>query len=104
MPKPLRENTLVIEVRDLEIGYGSFILMREINFSVKAREVMVIMGGSGSGKSTLLKHLVGLKEVEKGEILYHGKSFSKASPEEELKFRRLLAFFFKVAPYGASER
>ncbi len=39
MPKPLRENTPVIEVRDLEIGYGSFILMREINFSVKAREV-----------------------------------------------------------------
>lgn len=50
MPKPLRENTPVIEVRDLEIGYGSFILMREINFNVKAREVMVIMGGSGSGR------------------------------------------------------
>lgn len=60
MPKPLRENTPVIEVRDLEIGYGSFILMREINFSVKAREVMVIMGGSGSGKSTLLKYLVAI--------------------------------------------
>src|SRR6202045_2749524 len=65
------------------MGYGSFVLMRDINFTVAAGEVMVIMGGSGCGKSTLLKYLIGLKEVEKGEILYYGRSFSKASPEEQ---------------------
>jgi len=52
-----------------------------------------------------LKYLVGLKEVEKGEILYHGKSFSKASPEEELKFKRpFWRSFSRWRPYGASER
>jgi len=46
-----------IEVRGLEMGYGSYVLMRDINFSVAAGQIMVIMGGSGCGKSTLLKFL-----------------------------------------------
>ena len=71
-----------IEVKELEMAYGSYVVMRNVNFTVSAGEVMVIMGGSGCGKSTLLKYMIGLKEVEKGEILYHGKSFPKASLEE----------------------
>jgi phospholipid/cholesterol/gamma-HCH transport system ATP-binding protein len=71
-----------IEVKGLEMGYGTYVLMRDIDFSVAPAEIMVIMGGSGCGKSTLLKYLIGLKEVEKGEIIYHGRSFSKASPKE----------------------
>jgi phospholipid/cholesterol/gamma-HCH transport system ATP-binding protein len=45
-------------------------------------DVFVIMGGSGCGKSTLLRHLVGLIEPAKGEILYDGFNFTKANPEQ----------------------
>jgi phospholipid/cholesterol/gamma-HCH transport system ATP-binding protein len=55
-----------IEVKGLEMAYGSYVLMRDISFSVAPAEIMIIMGGSGCGKSTLLKYLIGLKEVEKG--------------------------------------
>ena len=85
----------VIEVKNLEIGYGSYVLMRSITFTVAAGEVLVIMGGSGSGKSTLLKYLIGLKEVEKGEILYHGRSFSKASPEEQEEMQRTFGVLYQ---------
>jgi phospholipid/cholesterol/gamma-HCH transport system ATP-binding protein len=84
-----------IEVRGLEMAYGSFVLMHDINFTVVAGEVMVIMGGSGCGKSTLLKYLIGLKEVEKGEIFYRGRSFSKASPEEQEEMQRTFGVLYQ---------
>ena len=84
-----------IEVKNLEIGYGSYVVMRNITFEVSAGQVLVIMGGSGCGKSTLLKYLIGLKEVEKGEILYHGRSFSKASPEEQEEMQRTFGVLYQ---------
>jgi phospholipid/cholesterol/gamma-HCH transport system ATP-binding protein len=80
-PGETQESTPAIEVKGLDMGYGSYILMRDINFKVMKGEVMVIMGGSGCGKSTLLKYMIGLKPVEKGDILYYGHSFAKASVE-----------------------
>jgi phospholipid/cholesterol/gamma-HCH transport system ATP-binding protein len=77
-----------IKVTGLEMGYGSYVLMRDVNFTVDPAQVMVIMGGSGCGKSTLLKYLIGLKEIEKGDVVYHGRSFAKASPEEKEEMQR----------------
>jgi phospholipid/cholesterol/gamma-HCH transport system ATP-binding protein len=82
-PRDAEDVVPAIEVKDLEMGYGSYILMRNISFKVKAGQVMVIMGGSGCGKSTLLKYMIGLKPVEKGDILYHGRSFVQATEEEQ---------------------
>ena len=84
-----------IEVKNLEMAYGSYILMRNITFEVSAGQVLIIMGGSGCGKSTLLKYLIGLKEVEKGEILYHGRSFSKAAPEERDEMQRTFGVLYQ---------
>jgi phospholipid/cholesterol/gamma-HCH transport system ATP-binding protein len=69
--------------------------MRDINFTVNPAEVMVIMGGSGCGKSTLLKYLIGLKEVEKGEIVYRGQSFSKASQKEKEEMQRTFGVLYQ---------
>jgi phospholipid/cholesterol/gamma-HCH transport system ATP-binding protein len=84
-----------IEVRGLEMAYGSYVLARDIDFTVATGEIMVIMGGSGCGKSTLLKYLIGLKEVEKGEILYGGQSFSKASPQEQEEMQRRFGVLYQ---------
>jgi len=98
-PTPAERRTIdllpAIEVKNLEMGYGSFVLMRNITFAVATGEVLVIMGGSGCGKSTLLKYLIGLKEVEKGEILYHGRSFSKAAPEEQAQMQRTFGVLYQ---------
>ncbi|MGH7949551.1 MAG: ABC transporter ATP-binding protein, partial [Candidatus Binataceae bacterium] len=67
-----------IAVRDLTMAYGAFVVMRDLNFTVRRGDVFVIMGGSGSGKSTLLRHLLGLNEPAAGDILYDAVSFTKA--------------------------
>ncbi len=69
-----------VEVRDLTMAYGSFVLMRDLNFTVRRGDVFIIMGGSGCGKSTLLRHMIGLKEPARGEVLYGGESFTAAPP------------------------
>jgi phospholipid/cholesterol/gamma-HCH transport system ATP-binding protein len=91
-----------IEVKGLEMGYGSYVLMRDIDFSVAAGEIMVIMGGSGCGKSTLLKYLIGLKEVEKGEIIFHGRSFSKASEKEMQEMQRTFGVLYQAGALWSS--
>ena len=50
-----------IEVRDLKLAYGDFLIQQNLNFTVHHGDIFVIMGGSGCGKSTLLKSMIGLK-------------------------------------------
>ncbi len=69
-----------IAVRDLTMTFGDFTVMHDLNFTVKAGEVFVIMGGSGCGKSTLLRHMIGLLEPAQGEIFYGEESFTQATP------------------------
>jgi phospholipid/cholesterol/gamma-HCH transport system ATP-binding protein len=64
-----------IEVRDLTMAFGSFVVQQDLTFEVPRGRIFVIMGGSGCGKSTLLKHMLGLLRPAKGEILYSGEDF-----------------------------
>jgi phospholipid/cholesterol/gamma-HCH transport system ATP-binding protein len=84
-----------IEVRDLVMNYGSYVVMRDINLTVQPGQIFVIMGGSGCGKSTLLKYLIGLKPVEHGEIYYHGRSFVKASDGERQEIQRSFGVLYQ---------
>jgi phospholipid/cholesterol/gamma-HCH transport system ATP-binding protein len=72
------ESDAVISVRDLTMAYGSFVLQRDLDFSINRGDVFVIMGGSGCGKSTLLRHLIGLNEPAKGEVFYGAENFTAA--------------------------
>ena len=80
---------VAIAVRDMTMAYGSFVLMRDLNFVVRRGDIFIVMGGSGCGKSTVLRHLLGLKEPAKGEIFYRDFNFTRATPEQrELLMRR----------------
>jgi phospholipid/cholesterol/gamma-HCH transport system ATP-binding protein len=83
-------NHTKIEIRDLTMAFGSFVVMRDINAKIKRAEVFVIMGGSGCGKSTLLRHMVGLKSPAQGDIYYEREPFWQSS--EEARQRRLRSF------------
>lgn len=67
-----------IVVKNLNISYGSFVLMENLNFEVKKGDIFIIMGGSGCGKSSLLKILTGLKKPDVGEVFINDVNFWKA--------------------------
>jgi len=83
-------NDAWIEIRDLTMAFGTFVVMRGINAKIKRAEVFVIMGGSGCGKSTLLRHMIGLKSPAQGDIYYGGEAFWQSS--EEARQQRLRSF------------
>lgn len=64
-----------IEVKNLDMMYGDNVVQKNINFSVRKSEIVVIMGDSGCGKSTLMRHMVGLKKPAAGDIYYHSEPF-----------------------------
>src|SRR5215471_6902081 len=70
-----------IEIQNLTMAYGSYVVMRDINAQVRRGSVFVIMGNSGSGKSTLLRHMLGLQRPEEGDVLFDGNSFWRMDDE-----------------------
>src|SRR5512136_2124306 len=88
----------LIITKDLEMGYGDVLVMRDLNFTVNRGEVFIIMGASGCGKSTLLKILIGLKRPSRGEVLYGDKSFWETDPSER---ERLTSRFGILYQQGA---
>src|SRR6202046_979747 len=88
----------LISVRHMTMAYGSFVLMRDLNFVVRPRDIFVIMGGSGCGKSTVLRHLIGLKEPAAGEIIYGDINLTEATPDQR---ERLLRRFGVLYQSGA---
>ncbi len=77
----------VIDVRNLTMGFGELILLKDADFIVHPGEIFVILGGSGCGKSTLLKHLLGLYRPLQGQILIHGIS---VDPDHQHDYQDLL--------------
>jgi len=92
----------IIEIRGLEMAYGGFVVMHDLNFTVNRGDIFVIMGVSGSGKSTLLKHLVGLKRPAKGRVLYDGTSYWEAEAEQQERLKRRFGITFQSGALWSS--
>ena len=84
-----------IEVRDLDLGYNDYVVMRNLSFSVRKNDIFVVMGASGCGKSTLLKALVGLNEPLKGKVLYDGINFWDADEAQQLNIMRRFGVLYQ---------
>jgi phospholipid/cholesterol/gamma-HCH transport system ATP-binding protein len=78
-----------IQVKNLTMAYGSYVLQKNLTFTVNRGDIFIIMGGSGCGKSTLMRHLIGLKEPAEGQVWYRDLNFWEAESEQrELMMRR----------------
>ena len=62
----------ILEIHHLSKTFGKNVVLRDIDFSVKPKDVTCIIGASGSGKSTLLRCVNLLETPTSGQILYHG--------------------------------
>ncbi|SFE55837.1 ABC transporter ATP-binding protein [Roseivivax sediminis] len=63
----------VIAIRDLHKSYGSLEVLRGIDLTARAGEVVSLIGSSGSGKSTLLRCANLLEDSQQGEIRFKGE-------------------------------
>ncbi|MEW6742116.1 MAG: ATP-binding cassette domain-containing protein [Planctomycetota bacterium] len=98
----MADTTPHITVRNLTMAYGSFVVQRDLEFTVNRGDIFVIMGDSGCGKSTLLRHMVGLKAPAKGKVLYGGSSFWDAEPQEQDRLMRKFGILYQSGALWSS--
>ncbi|MGE8127668.1 nickel ABC transporter ATP-binding protein NikE [Methylobacterium sp. NPDC080182] len=92
----------VLEVRSIAKHYaqqratpgkiGAFTALEEVSFTVRAGEVLGIIGASGSGKSTCAKIVLGLLEPDAGEVRLLGESWSGIPESRRRPLRRRLQY------------
>ncbi|HET6556324.1 MAG TPA: ATP-binding cassette domain-containing protein, partial [Prolixibacteraceae bacterium] len=96
-PKDISEkkiNTL-IEVNHLRKSFGSQEVLKDVSFSLKNVENLVILGKSGTGKSVLIKCIVGLLNPDGGTIDVLGKEVGLLNASQLNELRMKIGFLFQ---------
>lgn len=78
-------NDNVLEVIGLRGGYDEVEILRGIDFTLGASEILMVAGPNGCGKSTMTKAIIGLLPRVKGEIRFLGNSVLGKKPEDRVR-------------------
>ena len=88
---------MIIEARDIHKSFGTLEVLKGIDFSADAREVVAIMGASGAGKSTLLQILGTLSTPDSGSLRIDGEDVLRLKGDRLAAFRgRRIGFVFQA--------
>ena len=85
----------MIEVKNIFKSFGNSEVLKEINSVFHRGKTNLIIGQSGSGKTVLLKCLLGLYDVDSGDIIYDGISSKEMSKNDKLEISRQMGMVFQ---------
>ncbi len=72
----------MIKFENVQISYGDFVAVDDLNLEIKEGEFFTFLGPSGCGKSTTLRTLVGFIDPSKGSIFVDDKDITRLAPEK----------------------
>jgi ABC-type sugar transport system ATPase subunit len=75
-------DTPLLELRDVTKSFGSVQALTEVDFEVRAGEVMALVGDNGAGKSTLVKCIAGTHTPDSGEVVFDGQRVTISGPRD----------------------
>lgn len=67
---------VLLQVENLQTGYGDLQVVRDVSVTVRAGEITVLLGRNGAGKTTTLRAITGLNRVTAGEVRYLGETIT----------------------------
>ncbi|MEV0686376.1 ABC transporter ATP-binding protein [Nocardia sp. NPDC050378] len=76
-----------LDLESVRVGYGTRTVVRDLDLSIGAGEILVLVGKSGCGKSTLLRAIAGLREPSGGTIRADGDVVTRPSADRALVFQ-----------------
>jgi phospholipid/cholesterol/gamma-HCH transport system ATP-binding protein len=85
----------VIEVKNLHKSFNGKKILNNINATFEKGKTNLIIGASGSGKTVLTKCLVGLFDIDSGEILYEKSDFTKMNFMAQKELRKEIGMLFQ---------
>ena len=85
----------MIEARNISKSFGDKQVLKDVSVKFEPGKTNLIIGQSGSGKTVLMKCVVGLYEVDAGEVDYDGRIYSSMKIKEKRKIRQELGMLFQ---------
>ena len=85
----------MIEVKDLHKGFNGEEVLKGISAKFYQGKTNLIIGQSGSGKTVFLKSLVGLHEIDKGEIYYNNRRLAEMDEDAKTQLRTEIGMVFQ---------
>jgi branched-chain amino acid transport system ATP-binding protein len=71
---------MLLEVRNIDVFYGSIRALKDVSFNVDKGEIVSIIGANGAGKSTTLRAISGILRAASGSITYDGQDITHTPP------------------------
>jgi D-xylose transport system ATP-binding protein len=84
-PAPAPTTTPTLEAKGISKSFGSVQALTDVDFEVRAGEVMALVGDNGAGKSTLIKCIAGIYPIDEGQVHFDGKPVSINGPKDAAK-------------------
>lgn len=85
----------MVEAIDVNKTFGDHHVLKNISCKFEQGKTNLIIGRSGSGKTVLVKCLVGLHEVDEGEVLFDERNYSKMNYKDRKEIRKEIGMLFQ---------
>ena len=104
---PGTDDSVIVNLRDLAVWYGTFQAVGEVNFDVPRNKITALIGPSGCGKSTVLRSINRMNDLVPGckvagNIFYHGQDVNTAKVDPVEVRRHIGMVFQKPNPFPKS--
>jgi phospholipid/cholesterol/gamma-HCH transport system ATP-binding protein len=85
----------MIELKNVNKSFGDKQVLEDISVYFEQGKTNLIIGQSGSGKTVLLKSIIGLYQIDSGEIIYGDREFSRMPVKEKKLIRKEIGMVFQ---------
>lgn len=91
----LQNGDVIIEMKHVKKSFERNYVLRDINLVIHKGESVVVLGKSGTGKSVLIKCIVGLEDIDEGELIILGQNVSELDNGELAELHKKIGFLFQ---------
>ncbi len=85
----------MIEIKSVRKSFGDKVVLQDVSAKMEAGKTNLIIGSSGSGKTVLMKIMIGLMEVDGGQVLYEGDDLTQMDEKQIKELRKSIGMLFQ---------
>lgn len=86
----------MIEIKNISKNFGDRNVVNDVSFTFYPGKTNLMIGESGCGKTTILKLMVGLHNLDSGEVLFSGQNFPILPVKEKQEVRKQIGMLFQA--------